>query len=173
MKPKTQRATLLAATMAAVLTMGAWHGMQPEPPVLRVGRAVSCADGTVTVPIRFHPGPDVDVVGLSGDVAFDTSALANPRCDVSGILERGKHEGSGTMKTIVCSEPRPGLVRLGIFGLDMERIPRGKLATLTFDVVAGADPGFYPLTITADSSNAAGEDMDVTGRDGRVRVGQR
>ncbi len=164
------KSLLTTLCTVAALAAGVSLAADAVPSRLRVGKARSGADGTVTLPIRFSGQPNGVVIGLSGDVTFDTTVLANPRCDVAGVLDPRRQRGSGVTKTVVCSEPRPGLVRIGIFGLDMGPIPRGTLATLTFDVLTGARPGRHPLTIVPGSSGPTGEDMGVAGRDGYVYV---
>jgi len=171
-------AASLMVTFASVVIVEVWGIGIAEAAMLRVGRAHGRPEGTVSVPVRFARQQGENIVGLSGDITFDATVLANPRCEVARKLgiEWGARKGRGGSemareKTAVCSEPRPGVVRIGIFGLNLVPIPAGEVATVTFDVLPTAKPGRYPLTVSPGSAGPAGEEVGITtGKDGFVRV---
>lgn len=129
---------------------------------LALGRATTVAGRTVTVPLVYTAGRGPDAVALATDIRFDPAVLSQPRC------AGGRSLGSG--KDVKCSEPRSGLLRLAVYGLNLDSVPAGEVATVTFDVAPGARPRSYQLRHTASAATADGTDFTLRQRPGTVRV---
>jgi hypothetical protein len=156
---QTRAIVVLIAT--AVLSNAA----MASGPELVLGSAQSQAGQMVTVPVTYKPGGGRTAVALATDVRFNPATFQNPRCEAGSALI-----GSNASKSVRCAEPKTGVLRLAIFGLNTEPVPAGEVARITFNVSADARPRAYRLRQKPTAADAAGKDFLLRRRDGTVRV---
>lgn len=130
---------------------------------LIVGDAQAQPSAEVTVPITYRQGTGPAAAGLATDIRFP-KGLTQPRCAPGAAL-------SGGQKTVKCAEPKPGLLRVAVFGLNLDAIPDGEVATVTFQVSPGARPGSYRLRNRPSAADAEGKDYRLRHHDGMIRIG--
>jgi len=117
---------------------------------------------TVTLPMTYQAGRTA-AAGVASDIRFDPTVLRNPRCTAGPAL-------AGTGKDVHCAEPHRGILRMGIFGLNLAAVPSGEVAQLTFDVAPTARARTYRLHQKPSAANAQGRQLGVKHTNGAVQV---
>ena len=130
---------------------------------LALGNAQGQPGHTVTVPLVYMAGPRA-AAAVASDIRFDARALRNPRCAAGGAL-------NGTGKQVRCAEPKRGLLRIAIFGLNLSAVPNGEVAQVTFDVSPNAPFRRYALRQRASAADAEGKDFLLKHRNAKLSVG--
>jgi hypothetical protein len=133
---------------------------------LALGRAAGQPGQSVTVPLIYRQGLGPQAAGLATDIQFNPTALVHPRCAAGPALD-------DAAKSVVCAEPQPGLLRVGVYGLNLDPVPDGEVATITFDLLSQARRGLYSLRHTPSAADAQGRDFFLARRNGAVRVNGR
>ncbi len=131
---------------------------------LTLGAARAAPGQTVTLPVTYDPGTGRTAVALGSDIRFRTG-LTNPRCAPGRALSKAG-------KTVRCAEPKPGLLRLVVFGLNVGPIPAGELALVTFDIAPGMRARSYRLQHTTRGADANGKEFGLRRRSGTIIVGR-
>lgn len=153
---------MMWALGGALVLCSATHAFAAQ---LKVGRVKGQPGQSVIVPVTYDGSGRVAMTALSTDIHYRPEVLSNPRCAAGADLN-----ASGADKTVQCSEPQPGLLRLVVFGLNQNAMPTGEVATVTFDVAADARPRKLQLRSKPSGADAAGNDRPVRRRNGSVRV---
>lgn len=132
---------------------------------LALGKANAKPGRSATVPITFRQGGPV-AVAVGTDITFDTKALSKPRCETGSAVSTS---GPGA-KMVICSEPKPGVVRLAVLGLNTAPLPNGEIALLTFDVASSTQHQLYVLHQTPGGADANGTDFRLRNRNGSIHI---
>lgn len=112
---------------------------------------------SLQVPILLDSGGQA-ISALSSDFAYDPNLLGNPKVTIG-------NSGRQAEKEVVFNEVRPGLLRVGVIGLNQKLIPDGEVAYVTFDVLTG---GQISLRSLPTASDPHGNMVPVTFRNGRL-----
>ena len=135
----------------------------PSGATLDLG-AISCTKGaTATVPLTLANVAGIDIASLGMDIAFDSVNLLNPTATVGAA-------GTAAGKTVSTSNPATGIYRIGLLGFNTTPIGNGTVATVSFTCSATGPFGAYTLTNTPSASDAAGETIIVTGKNGTITI---
>ena len=102
------------------------------------------------------------ISAVSSDITYDPNLLANPRVTISGSAKQ-------VGKEVVFNEVRPGLLRVGVVGLNQNLIPDGVTANVTFDVLKEGQISFSNQPTASDPH---GNMVSVTFRDGKITAGR-
>jgi len=78
--------------------------------------------------------------------------------------------GSTADKDVVLSEISPGILRVGVWGLNQNVIGDGIVAYVSFDINPAAINGRTNLENTPSASDPFGNDVPIDGQDGTVSV---
>ena len=130
---------------------------------LQLGQGRGQAGRSVTLPLTYKLSGGRTAVALATDIQFDPAALSNPRCDSGNVLSRAG-------KSVQCAQPRPGLLRIAVFGLNSNPVPEGEVATVTFDVAPGVRPRRVVLRQTPSAADANGTEFRIGRKTGLVRL---
>lgn len=114
-----------------------------------------------TTPIVLDAGGQT-ISALSNDIIYDPNLLANPRVTIS---DSAKQAG----KEVVFNEVRPGLLRVGVVGLNQNLIPDGITAQVTFDVLK---EGQISFTNQPTASGPHGNKVLMIFKDGKITIGK-
>ena len=151
---------------AAVAMAILWSTAPASASELLLGRATAAPGASVTVPVGFRQGRGPVAVAVDTDIAFNARAFGNPRCAPGADLATS---GPGA-KLVICGQPRPGIVRVAVLGMNSEPVGTGELATVTFDVAANAHQRLYSLRQKPGAADAQGTDFRLRHRNGSIRV---
>ena len=154
---KKSGASWLAVMMVAV-------GAPALAGELSIGDAQARPGSEVTLPITYQQGTGPAAAALASDIRFPRG-LTEWRCAPGAAL-------SGGQKTVKCAEPKPGLLRIAVYGLNLDPIPDGEVATVTFQVSPAARPAAYRLRHRPSAADATGKDYRLRHHDGILRIGQ-
>jgi len=134
---------------------------------LVIGKGQVQPGQSVTVPVTYVAGKagNTVAVAVATDIYFNTKVLSNPRCEAGSALSH-----AAAAKSVKCAEPKPGSLRLAVFGLNVAPMPEGEVALVTFDVAADARPARYRLRQKASAADAAGNDFRLGSHNGAVSV---
>lgn len=135
---------------------------------LSLGRVTAHRGQPVTIPVGYSGKGALPAAALGTEIKFNPAVLSHPRCAPGAALATGS-----TGKTVKCTERGRGVVRLAVFGLNLDAVPSGEVATITFDVAPSAQPKLYRLRHKPSAADANGTDFSLNARSGAVRVGQR
>lgn len=143
------------------LSTGAVSITSERPPsgVADQGMGSKTIDASFTIPIILEATGKA-ISCLSNDIVYDPNLLANPRVTIS---DSAKEAG----KEVVFNEVRPGLLRVGVIGLNQNVIPDGVTANVTFDVLR---EGEIFLINQPTASDPHGNKIPVIFRDGKIRI---
>ena len=130
---------------------------------LSIGDAQAQPGGEATVPITYQQGTGPAAAALTSDIRF-SDRLTQFRCAPGAAL-------SGGQKTVKCAEPRRGLLRIAVYGLNLDPIPDGEVAIVSFHVPPGMRRRAYRLRNRPSAADAAGKEYPLRHRDGIVRIG--
>lgn len=133
---------------------------------LTLGRTRGQTGGEVTVPLTYRQSSGPAAAGMATDIRFDPKGLTQPRCAAGAALSSGQ-------KSVKCAEPQPGLLRVAIYGLNLDPVPDGEVATVTFRVSPQARHGLYRLRHQPSAADAGGKEFTLLRHDGLIRVGPR
>lgn len=128
----------------------------PAPSGLTLGQAVVNAQGSVSIDVLLASG-DQPVTAVQFDLQYQNQTMDLSVSAGSAINSAGKD--------IATSNPQPALARILIVGLNRTPIPDGVIATLSFQVKAGASTGIYPIEAAngvGSDSNGGAVDLPVT-----------
>lgn len=100
------------------------------------------------------------ISALSNDIVYDPNLLANPKVSIS---ESAKQVGKEAVFNVV----RPGLLRVGIMGLNQNLIPDGVTANITFDVLK---EGSVSLINQPTASDPHGNKVPVIFKNGKITI---
>jgi hypothetical protein len=131
---------------------------------LALARVTGKRGQPVSVPVLYRQGGGSAAAGLATDIVFDPTVLTHPRCTAGAAL------GSANEKTVKCAEPRPGLLRLLVYGLNLGAVPSGQVAIVTFDVAAGTQRRSLRLRHTPTAADANGKEIPLNHHNGAVRI---
>lgn len=125
----------------------------------------------VSIPVSLTSQGGAHVAGLNFDLNFDASRVEVPTGTCNGIAVALGSAAASADKSISCSHPSSSSVRVIIFGLNTNVISDGPVAVVTFDVLAGAAPGTFALTLSNwAASDPDGQGVPVTTSDGSFTV---
>lgn len=128
-----------------------------EIAISNVGGLDAEVGATVVVSVAYRSG-EPPASALAADVRFDRRSLARPRC-LAGVALRG------TAKAVQCAEPKPGVVRIIVLGLDREALAEGDLVRVEFDVVAAPrKPNHWVRLRRTSASTGDGESLRLRRR---------
>ena len=130
---------------------------------LIVGNVRGRPNGEVSVPVVYSQGTGPPAAAVASDIRFDSKHLRQLRCSPGVAASRGQ-------KTVKCAEPRRGVLRLAVYGLNLDPIPDGEVATVTFRVSPRARSRVYQLAHTPTAATADGKDFSLTHHNGAIRV---
>jgi len=117
---------------------------------LSLGEAEGRVGETVAVPITLH-SDGAGICATSADITFDTEHLAFEGVDAG-------EAASAAGKTPVVSQPSPGVVRIGVFGVNQSRLQDGVMAVLRFKVIKGTSK-HLALSGSGGVADCDGNDM--------------
>jgi hypothetical protein len=98
------------------------------------------------------------ISALSNDIIYDPNLLANPRVIIDDSATKAEKE-------VIFNEVKPGLLRLGIVGLNQNVIPDGTIAYVTFDVLKKDQ---VSLRGQPTASDPQGKMISVIFRNGKI-----
>lgn len=102
-----------------------------------------------------------EVSALSSDITYDPTLLGNPKVVIG---DSGRQAG----KEVIFNEVRPGLLRVGVVGLNQNAIPDGAVVHITFDVLR---EGQISLRNQPTASDSHGNKVPVRIKDGKITTG--
>jgi len=107
------------------------------------------------------------ISALSLDIHFDAAAFDDPpSCAIAPPIG----PGSASDKSLSQSSPSPGVVRLGILGINNHVIPSGVVLSCSFQAKPTASAGAHILAGMAGASNANGSSASITAQPGSLQV---
>ena len=129
---------------------------------LSVGDGVASPGSTATVPITLSGGSGI--VAVSADIFYDTAVLKNPKAEIGNAAQSGE-------KQIHSSIPEQGVSRVSVVGMNLDEIPDGTIATITFDVAPSAPiKKKIQLTISPSAADARGNTVPVSSENGVITI---
>ena len=152
---KRSNGAFLAGVVLLLTTTQAYAGQ------LAIGSANVQPGQTVSVPITYT-AEGKTAVAVASDIRFNTTIFKNPRCENGSAL--------GSDKSVRCGTPKPGILRLAVFGLNTNPVAVGEVAKIVFDVAAGAKPGRYTLRHKPTAADKDGNDFKLVHSHGVIRV---
>jgi hypothetical protein len=137
-----QRLAGVAAALLLALVCGAQNARAATLTMSNV-EDVQPGDTAVDLPMSLsNNGASASVGGVQADVSYDISVLA-----LTTVKPGAAAQSAG--KNVSFNEVSEGVVRVIVAGLNQKNIQDGVLAALMFNVAKGAQPGSYPVTVTA------------------------
>jgi len=119
-------------------------------------------DGTVTVRLLArHVG---QFTSLSADLRLGETGLTALRCPQPAGRIR---------KTVICSEPEPGLVRLGVVGFNSDALIDGEVARVILSVPTDVRPGQYSISGVLHFARDDGSEFAIGPISDTVRIRRR
>ena len=116
----------------------------------------------VTIPLTLSQG--AGIVAVSADISYDTAVLKNPNAEI------GDHAQSAG-KEIHTSILGQGVLRVSVLGMNLNEIPDGVIATITFDVTPSAPlKKKVQLTVSPSASDAMGNTVPVSSENGVITI---
>ena len=144
-----QRNVIYQSTSGATIDLGSTSGLKGSQ---------------VTIPITLTNVAGVQLSTVRIDIGYDAALLLNPTVTL-GIA------GTNSNKILDSSSPTSGVVRVGLYDNNNTVLGNGNLANVTFTISSTATTGAnILLTNSPQASNAAGDDITVTGTNGTVSV---
>ncbi len=151
---------LFITTIAVFLVIIAY--MPLEAASLNMGQVEGSPGDQVTIPLTLSQG--TGIVALSADISYDTAALNNPKAEIGNTAQ-----SSG--KDVHVSIPKQGIFRVSVFGMNLDEIPDGTIALVTFDVSPTApSKKNIELKITSSASDAQGNVVTISADSGVVKI---
>ena len=157
MKRKSSKSVILAALL--ILAVSA---LPVQAATLDLGSVEGSSGGSVTLPVTLSGGNGI--AATSVDISYDAAVLANPRAEI------GKAAKSAD-KEIHSNTPSKGVFRVGVLGVNLNEIPDGQVATVTFDVLSSAPSGkIIVLSNSPSASDTKGNALTMSGSNGEVKI---
>jgi hypothetical protein len=151
------------AIQIILLLMMAGSAPAVSLPRLDIGSGqVNTAAASITIPITLTNVDGVTIAGASLDIGYDTTLLGNPTAAIGPA-------GTAAVKDVSSNIVSPGVLRLGVFGLNTNVIADGVIANVTFPLKESA--GIATLTNTPSATDPAGNDVAITGSNGVITIG--
>jgi hypothetical protein len=139
---------LFSLVAAVVLAVASATGAGGAPDVrLRVSHRATA--GTVSVRLLGRGVGEFQALSLD---------LRTPQGATAGDCSEASRQ---TSKTAVCSQPTPGIVRLGLFGPTEDALIDGELVRLTLSLPHNLDRGRYPISAIVRFARADGSEFEV------------
>lgn len=118
----------------------------------------------VTIAITLTNQPGVEISATSNDIGYDSYYLTPKQCTLGPA-------GEEASKTLASNIVEPGLYRVGILSLsNLNPIPNGILAYITFEISCGAPAGKYNLINEPSCSSPGGDPIVADGKNGSIEV---
>ncbi len=137
-------------------------GSAQAAPLLDLSNESGC--GTVTLPITMTNEPGTDIVATSNDIAYDAEYFSFLDCIIGPA-------GESANKDVQCSFPAYGVLRVVVTGLNLNPIPNGIIAYLTFSIEVNTPcDSSYEFVEYPSASNAVGALVTVDGSDGGIFI---
>ena len=114
----------------------------------------------VTVSITLINERWTEIVGTTNYIEFNPDYLSFIGCTIGPA-------GEAANKDPQCNETSPGLIKAGVFGINLDPIPDGVIAYLNFEVLACGD---HVLVNVPDAANPSGDPVEVSGEDGEISI---
>jgi len=152
-----------AVSIIILLSFFILSNAQAKPSVdLGYTSGKACEQVTIAITLKNEPG--VEIAATSNDIGYDSSYLTPKQC----ILGPAGEEAS---KTLASNIVEPGLYRVGILSLsNLNPIPNGILAYITFEISCGAPAGKYNLINNPSCSSPGGDPIVADGKNGSIEV---
>ena len=128
---------------------------------LSLGQGSGAPGDKVEIPVTLSGGGSIPCA-LSMDISYDTQALY-----FEGV-EAGP-AGTAAGKQTISNIPKPGVVRVAIYGLNQTPVQDGTVAKLTFSISTGASSDQL-LGATCSAADAAGGDLTTSCGGGSISV---
>jgi Cohesin domain len=153
----------ILAALWLMLPLGT--GAATPKAVVTAGTAMGLRGGTdIPVSISLKSLNGAQVVGLNFDLTFHADRLS-----VASVALGSAASSVG--KSIAWSQPDANRIRVLIVGLNLDAIPNGTVAVVTFNVLPAARRGATPLALTdATASDPATQPIAVKIGNGAFRV---
>lgn len=157
-----QRALNFVSIIAMTMFLFIIASMPLEAASLNLGEVEINPGGKATIPLTLSQG--YGIVAVSADISYDTSVLKNPKAEIGDAAQSGE-------KQIHSSIPEQGVFRVSILGMNLDEIPDGTVATITFDVAPSAPiKKKVQLTVSPSASDAMGNTVPVSSENGVIRI---
>jgi len=149
-------------TIFLMMVLAFSFGTLRAEPLLDLSSVSGCA--TVTIPITLTNEQGTDVVGTSNDIAYDPDYFDFLDCTIGPA-------GEAANKGVQFSLPSYGVLRVGVLEMNLDPIPDGVVASVTFYVEDDAPcDDAYILMNAPTATDAVGNLLDLTGTDGEIYV---
>jgi hypothetical protein len=125
---------------------------------------VSIVGTTASFAITLTNSVGTTISGLSTDIEFNPLVFklqTNTSGDVTNITAGAAATSAG--KQIYTSNPAPGVLRIGIFGLGVAPISNGPVAQVNFTVIDSANQGNQSFTNSPGASSSMGSAVVIVG----------
>lgn len=158
--------TCVALCLVALLLAGPGAAAAQTPVAAFSVGSGSGLPGATNIPVSvdLDSQDGAEVVALNFDLSFDSS-----RVEVATV-EIGSAAASAG-KTLSFSRPSANRVRVIVFAISQTPIPDGSVAVVRFNVLPGASPGIFDLSLSAVSaSDPDGQAVDVDLSNGSFTV---
>ncbi len=165
----------LSVSLAALALAAAFRAtaQTPQAVLLSVGSGSGLPGTTgISIPVSLTSQGGAQVAALNFDLNFDASRVRVPSGTCSGVVAVALGSAADRAeKLISCSRPSSRTVRVMILGLNTNVIPDGPVAVVRFDVLAGAAPGTFALTLSSTiASDPGASSVPVATSDGSFTV---
>ena len=130
---------------------------------LDLAQAYGKAGETVRVPISLKNATGYEIAAVSVDISYDSNVLQNSTAEIGPA-------GSAAGKDIVFNEISPGILRVGVWGINQNVIDSGIVAYVTFDIKSDAIRGRTALINAPSASGLSGYDVPVNGTNGAISI---
>jgi hypothetical protein len=154
---------MIGGTVTLLVLCGASGAFASQ---LALGNVSGQNGQSVTVPVTYRHSRGRVAVAVGTDITYDRAVLTNPRCDTGSAVSTS----GPAAKMVVCGQPKPGVLRLAVVGLNTAPLPDGEVATVTFDVASTKHHRIHPLRHKPGASDAHGTDFRLTRRNGAIRT---
>ncbi|MFC1591959.1 hypothetical protein ACFL43_05500 [Thermodesulfobacteriota bacterium] len=154
-----RRCTIRISVCVVAVALAA---LQAQAASLDLGSALASPGESVTLPLTLS-GSD-GIVSLSTDISIKSGILGNPTVALSpAALAAGKE--------IFYNVLSRGVLRIGILGYNLNDIPEGLVAEVTFDLKSGIClRKNIPLKNRPGAADAEGRPVAITGESGTIRI---
>ncbi|MFC1591958.1 cohesin domain-containing protein [Thermodesulfobacteriota bacterium] len=157
-----KRATAAAclAVLLSLITAGAARAALQ----LNLGSATGEACDQVTLAITLQNESGTSVSATSNDIAYSSQYLTVVSASLGPAAEAAG-------KSIIQNAVSNGLYRVGVVSMaNLNAIPDGIVAYVTFEIDCGAPETFYSIQNTPSGSTPQGDPVDVSGTSGTITV---
>jgi len=138
-------------------------GKNSSVPLLRLATLTSAPGETIIVPITLDNSPGYDISAILTDISYDSSVFENPTVQIGPA-------GSAADKDVLFNEISPGILRIGVSGLNQNLIGDGVVAYVIFDIKADAAIDQSTLQNSPEASDPSGNDVPIEGENGTITL---